>query len=178
MVGVALFAAPAKGDPRDLPLPRQGHHLPHQAGQIVPLFDQRAPRCPHGGFGLGQNGFEPAQVFVTQCAVRHTVHIVRVGGALGIHVEHDPAVKAVGGGKTLHTFQGGVQRTGLSGAGVDADADQRVSAHPAQHIAVGQVGVWLIIPDAAGVFACFQTGKLFRLHSRYLSKYALPFYRT
>ena len=163
-MGVALFAAPAKGDPRDLPLPRQGHHLPHQAGQIVPLFDQRAPRCPHGGFGLGQNGFEPAQVFVTQGAVRHTVHIVRVGGALGIHVEHDPAVKAVGGGKALHTFQGGIQRTGLGGAGVDANAYQRVPAHTAQHVAVGLVCMGFVIPDAAGVFVGLEYGDLFGLH--------------
>ena len=178
VVGVALLAPFAEGDPRDLPLTGQGHHLPHQAGQVIPLFNQGAPGRPHGRLGLGQHGPEPAQVLVAEGAVGDLVHVVGVGGTLGVDVEHDPAVEAVGIGQPFHAFQGGVQCAGLRGAGVDADADQRVSAHPAQHIAVGQVGVGLIIPDAAGVFACFQTGKLFRLHSRYLSKYALLFYRT
>ena len=178
VVGVALFAPLAKGDPRDVPLTGQGHHLPHQAGQIVPLLDQGAPCGPHGRLGLGEDGLEPAQILVAEGAVGGLVHIVGVGGALGVDVEHDPTVKPVGGGKALHTFQGGVQRTGLSGAGVDADADQRMSAHPAQNVAVGLVGVGFVIPDAAGVFARFQTGQLFRLHSDYLSKFDLSIYRT
>ena len=104
MVRVSLFAALAKGDPRDLPLPRQGHHLPHQAGQVVPLFDQGAPCRPHGGLGLRQHSLQPAQVFIAQGAVGGLIHIVGVSGALGVDIEHDPAVKAVGGSQTLHAF--------------------------------------------------------------------------
>ena len=92
------------------------------------------------------------------------VHIVGVGGTLGINVEHDPAVEPVGGGQPLHAFQGGVQRAGLGGAGVDADADQRVAAHPAQHKTVGLVSMGLVIPDPAGIFACFQSGQLLCIH--------------
>ena len=104
VMGMAFFAPLAKGDPRDVPLSCQGHHLPHQAGQVVPLFDQGAPCGPHGGLGLSQNGPQPAQVLVAEGAVRHPVHVVGVGGALGIYVEHDPAVKAVGVGQPLHTL--------------------------------------------------------------------------
>ena len=161
---MSLFTAPAKGDPWNLPFPGQGDHFPHQAGQVVPLFDQGAPCRPHGGLGLGQNCPEPAQIFVTQGTVRHAVHIIWVGGALGIYIEHDPAVKAVGGSKTLHTFKGGVQCAGLCGAGVDADAHQRVPAHTAQHIAVGLVCMGLVIPDAAGIFVGLENGDLFGLH--------------
>ncbi len=75
-------------------------------------------------------------------------------------VEDDPAVKAVGVGQPLDTLQGGVQRTGLGGAGVDADAHQRAAAHPPQHIAVGLVGVGLVVPHAAGIFVGFQPGRV------------------
>ncbi len=61
-------------------------------------------------------------------------------------------------------FQGGVQRAGLGGAGVDADADQRMAAHPAQHKTVGLVCMGLVIPDPAGIFACFQSGQLLCIH--------------
>ena len=104
MVGVSLFAALAKGDPGDILFPGQRHHLPHQSGQVVPLFDKGAPCRPHGGLGLCQHGTEPQKIFVTQGTVRAAVHVVGVGGTLGIDVEHDPAVKAVGVGKPLYAF--------------------------------------------------------------------------
>ena len=55
VVRVAFFAALAKGHPGNVLFPGQGHHLPHEAGQVIPLFDQGAPGGPHGGFGLGIN---------------------------------------------------------------------------------------------------------------------------
>ena len=63
--------------------PRQGNHLPHQAGQIVPLFNQSTPCGPHGGLGLGQHGLQPAEIFVAEGAVGRFVHVVGVGGPLG-----------------------------------------------------------------------------------------------
>ena len=50
-----------------------------------------------------------------------------------------------------------------------------VPAHPAQHIAVGQVGVGLVVPDAAGVFPRFQAGQLFSLHENVPHKYGFLF---
>nr|DAU60885.1 MAG TPA: hypothetical protein [Caudoviricetes sp.] len=174
VMGVALLAAGAEGHPRDVALPRQGHHLPHQAGQIGPLFDEGAPCSPHGGLGLGQHGPQPAEVLVAEGAVGGLVHVVGVRGPLGVDVEHDPAVEAVGTGQTLHALQGGVQRAGLGGAGVDADADQRAAAHPAQHIAVRLVGVRLVVPDAAGVFAGFQPGESVTKHRLPRKKWMFP----
>ena len=111
-----------------------------------------------------QNGLQPTQVFIAQGAVGGLVHIVGVGGALGVDVEHDPAVKAVGGGKALHTFQGGVQCAGLGGAGVDANAYQRVGANAAQYVTVRLICMRLVIPDAARIFIGLEYGNLFGLN--------------
>ncbi len=82
MMGMALFAPVAKGDHGNVLFPRQGHHLPHQAGQIVPLFDQGAPCGPHGGLGLGQHGPAASGDFRRRGCGRRFVHVVGAGGAL------------------------------------------------------------------------------------------------
>ena len=74
------------------------------AEQYKPIYHWFNTHRPHGRLGRRQHGLQPAQVFIAQGAVGGLVHIVGVGGALGVDIEHDPAVKAVGGSQTLHTF--------------------------------------------------------------------------
>ena len=168
MVRVSGLRPGAERQPLRMKLLADGEHFLERVEQVRPLFDQRAPRGPHGrpvaGCVLPEHVAEGRHVLLVQRAVEGRVHGVWVGRALGVDVEHDPAVEAVGTGQTLHALQGGVQRAGLGGAGVDADADQRAAAHPAQHIAVRLVGVRLVVPDAAGVFAGFQPGESVTKH--------------
>ena len=145
-----------------------GEHFLERVEQVRPLFNQRAPRGPHGrpvaGRVLPEHVAERRHVLLVQRAVEGGVHGVRVGRALGVDVEHDPAVEAVGVGQTLDALQSGVQRAGLGGAGVNADAHQWVLTHAAKDITVVLVGVWFVIPDAIGVFARLEHGQRNGLH--------------
>lgn len=72
---------------------------PNAFKEISPLFDDRAPCRPYGrcvpGFGQVQCIFKSFHIFGVQIGVARFFHVVGIGGALGIEIEHDKAVKSV-----------------------------------------------------------------------------------
>ena len=113
VVGVALFRPLPGGVPgRPMGL-ADGNHVPDTGGQIVPLFDDGAPGRPDGGLSVlveGQNIVKGLHVLLVERLIAVLFHVIRVGGPLGVDVEHDKAVKAVVEGHPLHRLQGVVLR--------------------------------------------------------------------
>ena len=132
----------AAGDPPGAGGLSQGDHIPQAGPQVVPLLDDSPPGRPHHRIRCaGENVGKGPHILTVQLRVAGALHIVGGGGPLGIDVEHDEGVKAAVAGDALHAFQGGIQRTGPGGRGVDAHADQRLFPPCTQNVPVLGVGV-------------------------------------
>ena len=114
----------------------------HAVHQIVPLHDDVAPRSPDGGlFGEGQQVAESLPVLCVQGLIAGTLHVVRMGGSLGVDIEHQEAVIPVGKSDSLGGLQRGIQRVRRGGGGVDADADQGTLPAGSQNVTVFGIGI-------------------------------------
>ena len=126
-----------------------GDHIPDAGGQVIPLLNDGAPGCPDGGLGIGIEGehiVKGLHILPVEGLVAVGLHVVRVGGPLGIDVEHDEAVKAVVESHPLHRLQGVVQIVGGGGGGVDAHTDQGPLAPGGQDVTVFTVEGWDVQP--------------------------------
>ena len=116
-----------------------GNHVPDTGGQIVPLFDDGAPGRPDGRLSVlveGEDIVKGLHVLLVERLIAVLFHVVRVGGPLGVDVEHDKAVKAVVEGHPLHRLQGVVQIVGGGSGGVDAHTDEGALAPGGQNVSV------------------------------------------
>ena len=119
-----------------------GNHLLQAVPKVVPLFNDGPPGGPHRGpLRQGQNVVKGPHILPVQLGVQRPFHVVRRGGPLGVHIEHDKGVKSIPQGDPLHALEGRVQCPGPGGRGVDADADQGIFSPGAQNISVLCVGV-------------------------------------
>ena len=144
-------------------LPRQ-QHIPQTVGQVLPLFNNRAPCRPHHRMlRKGQHIPERFQIFLVQQRVADLLHIVGRGRPLGVDVEHDEAVKPVPQGNALHGFKGIVQRVGSGRGGVDANADQRLFPPRPQYVTVFRVKIGSVDPLFDIVFVAGGVGGFQRL---------------
>ena len=140
MVRVSGLRPGAERQPLRMKLLADGEHFLERVEQVRPLFDQRAPRGPHGrpvaGRVLPEHVAKRRHVLLMQRAVEGRVHGVWVGRALGVDVEHREAVIPVAEGDALDALERVVQIAGLRGRRVDADADERVFAPRAEDVTV------------------------------------------
>ena len=121
--------------------------IPDAFGKIGPLFNDRTPGSPHRGlFRQGQYITESLQVLFVEEAIADSLHGVRVGGPLGVDIEHEEAVKSVSQSDALHGFQGVVQMVRLRGGGVDPNADERMFPPSAQDIPVFRIKIGGVEP--------------------------------
>ena len=119
-------------------------HIVDAGGEVVPLFDNGAPSAPdRRGSGLvqGEGVSEGLQIFPVQILVIDLFHVIRIGGPLGVDVEHNEAVVAIVEGHPLHGLEGVVQVVWGGGGGVDAYADQGLFSPCAQNVTVFRVDV-------------------------------------
>ena len=140
MVRVSGLRPGAERQPLRMKLLADGEHFLERVEQVRPLFDQRAPRGPHGrpvaGRVLPEHVAKGRHVLLMQRAVEGRVHGVWIGRALGVDVEHREAVIPVAEGDALDAFERVVQIARLRGRRVDADADERVCAPRAENVTV------------------------------------------
>ena len=96
---MADFGAASGSEPVDTVFLPDFDHIADAFKEISPLFDDRAPCRPYGrcvpGFGQVQCIFKSFHIFGVQIGVARFFHVVGIGGALGIEIEHDKAVKSV-----------------------------------------------------------------------------------
>ena len=130
----------AERQPLRMKLLADGEHFLERVEQVRPLFDQCAPRGPHGravaGRVLPEHVAERRHVLLMQRAVEGRVHGVWIGRALGVDVEHREAVIPVAEGDALDALECVVEIARLRGRRVDADADERVCAPRAEDVTV------------------------------------------
>ena len=77
----------------------------HTWGQIWPLFDDGPPGGPDGRCAVlvqGEDVIKSLQIFLVKLGVIGHFHVIRIGGTLGIDIEHQKAVETVVQGDTLH----------------------------------------------------------------------------
>ena len=136
------LGAAAAGDPLGAVFPAQGDHILQTGPEVGALFDDGPPGGPHHRPGIqGQGIGEGPHILPVQLRVAGALHVVGGGGPLGIDIEHDEGVKAAVAGDALHAFQGGIQRTGPGGGGVDAHTDQGLFSPCTQDVPILGIGV-------------------------------------
>lgn len=101
MVRMAFYGAFAGFEPKGIVLFTDLHHIPYAVSKVGALFDNCSPCCPDGrapgAINAGEYVLEGLHVFLVKRLIKHFVHMVGTGGALGIDIEHDKAVVAVAG---------------------------------------------------------------------------------
>ena len=119
-----------------------GDHVLQAVPQIVPFFNDGSPGRPHHRpLRQRQDVVKSRHVLPMQLLVQRPFHVVRRGGSLGVHVEHDERVKSVSQRNALHALQRRIQCIRSGGGGVDADADEWPLPPCAQNIPVLRVDV-------------------------------------
>ena len=160
---MSLFGFFSGGEPAGIAVLADGDHIPYTFGEIIPLLDDGAPCGPDGGRAClvqREDVVKGLHIFGVEGLVVGHLHVVGVGGPLGIDVEHDEAVIAVAQCDALHRLQGIVQIVGGGGGGVDAHTDEGFLSPGAQNVTVFGVEVGDIEPLVDIVVGAGQGGLL------------------
>ena len=150
-MGMAFLASGAGGEPAGFEFSACVSHVEDAAGEIRSFLNDRSPGGPkiRCGFQLRKQPGKSFQVLPVENGVQFLFHIVRVGSALGINIEHHKGIIAVMQGDPLGRFQGVVQTVRYRRGWIDPDADQRVISPGAEDIAVFAVMIRNIEPATA-----------------------------
>ncbi len=81
-----------------------------------------------------------------ECEIAYFFHILGIRGTLGVDVEHDKAVVAVGVRDPFDGFERIVEMIGMRRRGIDADTDKRFCADRAEKIPIFLIGIRHVDP--------------------------------
>ena len=123
------------------------HHVAHTVPQIRAHFDDGSP-CRPDGRTLRQRQYviKRRHIFPMKGLIEGFLHMLRVGRALGIDIEHEKAVVAVGKRDALDRFERIVEIVGRSRGGVDPDGDEGILTPGTEDITVFVIKIGNIEP--------------------------------